>query len=89
MPWFGRRLKAGDRYDAYGLVVGLIAFVILGLILQGTSKSPVAPWLISFGIGAGITNVTSFILRRTVGPGPPPDARNDHGTGQENRSQPR
>jgi hypothetical protein len=87
MPWFGRRLKAGDRYDVYGLIVGLIAFVILGIVLQGTSKSSVAPWLVAFGIGAGITNVTSFILRRTVGPGPPSNASHDEGSGHDQRSQ--
>jgi hypothetical protein len=69
MPWFGKRLPWGDRYDAFALPVGLGAFIVLGLVLQGSSHSPVAGWLVSFGIGAGLMNVTSFILRRIHGRG--------------------
>lgn len=76
MPWFGKKLKSGDRYDLYGLIVGLVIFAGLGIGLATTAKSPVASWLISFGVGAGAMNVTSFLLRRTIGRAEPP--KDDH-----------
>lgn len=66
-PWLGKRLPWGDRYDAFALPVGLGAFLLLGFLVADPSHKPLAGWLISFGIGAGVMNVVSFILRRVAG----------------------
>jgi hypothetical protein len=67
MPWFGKRLPWGDRYDAFALPVGLAVFLLVGFLLAGSTHKSVAAWLVSFGIGTGVMNVTSFILRRVNG----------------------
>jgi hypothetical protein len=49
----------GDRYDARGLLVGVAIFAVC--LAFGATV-----WL-ALGIGAGMTNVTSYALRRRAG----------------------
>ena len=67
MPWFGKRLPWGDRYDAYGALIGVPVFLLVGVLLTSAGAKPIAAWLVSFGLGTGVLNMASFVMRRIAG----------------------
>lgn len=72
----GRRWRGwGDRYDAYGAAVGLVTFLVTGIVAAAATGGRLAGWLAAFGIGCGVMNISSFVIRRIASGSRPPDGR--------------
>ena len=54
--------RLGDRYNGYGIVVGTLVWATIG-VGAGSTRA----WIVGFGFGCAVMNLTSFFLRRVRG----------------------
>lgn len=59
-------MRLADRQDAYGVAMGLVVFLLFGVVLGVVFSGGAAAWLSSFALGCAATNVTSYRLRRRM-----------------------
>ena len=75
IPRRGEPIRWGDRYDGWGLIVGVVVLLAVALPFTLAGDGGLRAWLAGFALACGVMNITSAALRRTIGRTKGPDHR--------------